>query len=220
MIIEISCVHLMKHLLDPNIFYFGFQCKLMWCYSFRVHVLKWYSVTWHCWTGSCFNNRTNYAQYQYSSKDIGTTIFALRITSNGSRALEHLPPIKRPILTSFPWIILWVILSRYFQSSILLGVAISSSPTGKFYLVYNTGRSIHTFFRVELVTFKSLIALVSWLFSPFIFLILMVVMVPSLLKFLTNSLFVKVPWLQQSNMAYFFSPFLDLLQFILIGTYT
>ena len=46
----------------------------------------------------------------------------------------------------------------------------------------------------------------------------MVVMVPSVLNFLANSLLLKVPWLQQSNMAYVFSSFLDLLHFILTGT--
>ena len=99
--------------------------------------------------------------------------------------------------------ILSAILSRYFQSLMFSGVAISSSPTGKFSLVYDTGRSIHTFFPVELVNFKSLMASVSWLSSPFNVLILMVGMVPSVLNFLANSLLIKVPWLQQYNIACF-----------------
>ena len=140
------------------------------------------------------------------------------MTSNGSNALEQLPSIRRPILISIPWMILSIILSRYFQSLILSSVVISSSPTGKFSLVYDTGRSIYTFFPVELVTFKSLMTSVSWLSSLFNVLILMFVMVPYVLNFLANSLLIKVPWLQQSNMAYGFSSFLDLLHFILTGT--
>ena len=77
MILEISCKHPMKHLLDPNIFSFSFHCKVMWCYSFIDHILNWYYITWYGCIGSCFTNRTNYAPSQLSSECIiGTIIFA------------------------------------------------------------------------------------------------------------------------------------------------
>ena len=47
---------------------------------------------------------------------------------------------------------------------------------------------------------------------------MIVIIVPSVLNLLANSLLIKVPWLQQSNMAYVLNSFLDLLNFILTGT--
>ena len=60
-------------------------------------------------------------------------------------------------------------------------------------------------------------ASVSWRSSTFNVLILMLVMVPSVLNFLANSLLRKVSWLQQYNMVYAFSPFLELLHIVLGG---
>ena len=126
---------------------------------------------------------------------------------NVSSASEQLPSIRRSKPIFFLCMILSAVLSRYFQSLILSGIAMSSSPTGKISLVYDTGRSIHTFFPVELVAFKSLMVPVFRLSSPFNVLILMVVMTPFVLNFLANSLLIKVSWLQQSNMGYVPAPF-------------
>ena len=137
---------------------------------------------------------------------------------NGSQAFEQLPPVSRPIEILCPWVISPAILSRYFHFLIFSGVATSSSSTGKSSFVYVTGKSIHILCPEDLETFKPLTASVSWLSSPFSVFILMVVCTPSAFNFLAKSVLMKVPWLQQSNMAWVLNSFYELLHFTFTGT--
>ena len=159
-------VHPMKHLFDSNIFCFSFHSKVLWCYSFRGHFLNWYPVTWYFCTGMSFTSRTNCTipaeWWKHRDHHIWWDVF------QWFQCLGTIATNKKTNTDIFTWMILWAILPRFFQSLILSGVAISSPPTGKFSLVYDTGSLIHTFVPLKLVNSKSLMASVSDFLPHFI----------------------------------------------------
>ena len=93
--------------------------------------------------------------------------FLLGITSLGSIALEQFHLIKIPILIV--------------------------SPTGKSVLEYVTGRLIQNDSPMNFDIFYPLIALDSWVSSPFKVLIFIVVFIPSAFSFLAKSVLINVP---------------------------
>ena len=119
--------------------------------------------------------------------------FLLGITSLGSIALEQFHLIKIPILIVSVWVTSSAILSKYFHSLILFGVTTSSSPTDKSVLEYVTGRLIQNDSPMNFDTFYPLIALDSWVSSPFKVLIFIVVFIPSAFSFLAKSVLTNVP---------------------------
>ena len=119
--------------------------------------------------------------------------FLLGIISLGSIALEQFHLIKIPILIVSVWVTSSAILSKYFHSLILFGVTTSSSPTGKSVLEYVTGRLIQNDSPMNFDTFHQLIALDSWVSSPFKVLIFIVVFIPSAFSFLAKSVLINVP---------------------------
>ena len=119
--------------------------------------------------------------------------FLLGITSLGSIALEQFHLIKIPILIVSVWVTSSEILSKYFHSLILFGVTTSSSPTDKSVLEYVTGRLIQNDSPMNFDTFYPLIALDSWVSSPFKVLIFIVVFIPSAFSFLAKSVLTNVP---------------------------
>ena len=152
---------------------------------------------------------------------------SLGMTSNGFKTFQQLPTMSKPIETHCPWLFSPAILTsnshqqfltRCFHLLIFCGIATSSSSTGKYSLVYVTGKSTHILSTDDLETFKPLEVSVSWLSSPFRVFILMVVFTLCAFNFLVRSVLMKVPWLKQFNMAWVLNSFFEFLRFIFTGT--